>query len=62
MVHIVVQDEGTGLGPATEIGADHVGMRLMKERAPSVGGTIELDARPGSGTRLEAILPGGISQ
>ncbi|MGH2746726.1 MAG: sensor histidine kinase, partial [Actinomycetota bacterium] len=62
MVHIVVQDEGTGFDPAAETGADHVGMRLMKERAASVGGRIELDSRPGSGTRLEAILPGGISQ
>lgn len=62
MVHIVVQDEGTGFDPGAETGADHVGMRLMKERAASVGGRIELDSRPGSGTRLEAILPGGISQ
>lgn len=62
LVHIVVQDEGSGFDPAAEIGADHVGMRLMKERAASVGGRIELDSRPGSGTRLEAILPGGIAQ
>jgi signal transduction histidine kinase len=62
LVHIVVQDEGTGFDPAAEIGADHVGMKLMKERAASVGGRIEVDSRPGDGTRLEAILPGGVAQ
>jgi signal transduction histidine kinase len=62
MVHIVVQDSGPGFDPEAEVGADHVGMRLMKERAARVGGRIELDAKRGSGTRLEAILPGGVAQ
>jgi signal transduction histidine kinase len=62
MVHLVVQDEGPGFDPDAEIGADHHGMRLMKERAARVGGTIVLDSRPGAGTRLEAILPGGLAQ
>jgi len=61
MVHIVVQDEGPGFDPKAEVGHDHVGMRLMKERAARVGGRIELDSHPGSGTRLEAILPGGLA-
>ncbi|HEX2051026.1 MAG TPA: sensor histidine kinase [Actinomycetota bacterium] len=61
-VHIVVQDDGTGFDPSTEVGSDHVGMRLMRERAAHVGGAIELESRPGSGTRLEVILPGGVAQ
>lgn len=61
MVHIIVQDEGPGFDPDTKVGTDHVGMRLMTERAARVGGRIELDSRPGSGTRLEAILPGGVA-
>ena len=60
MVHIVVEDEGPGFDPGSEVGTDHVGMRLMRERAARVGGRIELETHPGSGTRLEAILPGGV--
>jgi signal transduction histidine kinase len=62
MVHIVVEDRGPGFDPETEVGTEHVGMRLMKERAERVGGRIELDTSPSSGTRLEAILPGGVAQ
>ena len=62
MVHIVVEDDGAGFDPNAEVGPDHVGMRLMRERASRVGGRILLDSQPGNGTRLEAILPGGITQ
>jgi signal transduction histidine kinase len=62
MVHIVVEDKGPGFDPSAEVGVDHVGMRLMKERAARVGGRIELASTPGAGTRLEAILPGGVAQ
>ena len=62
MVHLAVEDDGPGFDPQAEVGADHVGMRLMKERAARVGGRIEINSRPGSGTRLEAILPGGVAQ
>jgi signal transduction histidine kinase len=61
MVHIVVEDEGPGFNPETEVGKDHVGMRMMRERAARVGGRIELRSQPGAGTRLEAILPGGVA-
>ena len=60
--HIVVADDGPGFDPEDEVGEDHVGMRLMKERAARVGGRIVLNSAPGNGTRLEAILPGGVGQ
>jgi signal transduction histidine kinase len=62
MVHILVEDHGPGFDTSAEVGEDHVGMRLMKERAARVGGRIELDSKPGAGTRLEAILPAGVAQ
>jgi signal transduction histidine kinase len=61
MVHIIVEDEGPGFDPEIRIGEDHVGMRLMKERAARVGGRIELASQPGTGTKLEAILPAGVT-
>lgn len=61
-VHIIVEDEGPGFDPESEVSTDHVGMKLMKERAARVGGSINLDTAPGMGTRLEAILPGGVVQ
>jgi signal transduction histidine kinase len=60
-IHIVVEDDGAGFNPEAEVSEDHVGMRLMKERAESLGGRIDLVSAPGSGTRLEAILPGGVA-
>ncbi len=62
MVHIVVEDDGSGFDPEVEIAADHVGMKLMRERAALVGGRIELHSARGGGTRLEAVLPGGLAQ
>jgi signal transduction histidine kinase len=62
MVHILVEDEGPGFDTSVEVGEDHHGMRLMHERAARVGGRIELDSKPGAGTRLEAILPAGVAQ
>ena len=62
MVHIVVEDDGAGFDPEAEISTEHVGMKLMRERAALVGGRIELQSARGSGTRLEAVLPGGLAQ
>jgi signal transduction histidine kinase len=60
-VHIVVEDKGPGFDTDAEVGEDHVGMKLMRERAERVGGRLLLESQPGAGTRLEAILPGGVT-
>jgi two-component system nitrate/nitrite sensor histidine kinase NarX len=62
LVRIVVEDKGPGFNPEAEAGMDHVGVRLMKERAARVGGYISFDTGVGRGTRVEAILPGGVSR
>ncbi|HYY44240.1 MAG TPA: sensor histidine kinase [Actinomycetota bacterium] len=62
MVHILVEDDGQGFDPQAAVGSEHVGMRLMRERAQQVGGRIELDTAPGEGTRLRAVFPAGIAQ
>ena len=61
-VHIVVEDDGTGFDAASQVDDEHHGMRMMRERAERVGGHIQLDTAPGRGTRLEAVLPGGVAR
>jgi signal transduction histidine kinase len=61
-VHIVVEDDGPGFNPEADAGIDHVGVRLMKERAARVGGHVSFHSDMGRGTRVEAILPGGVSR
>ena len=61
-VHIVVEDDGPGFNPEADPGIDHVGVRLMKERAARVGGHVSFHSDMGRGTRVEAILPGGVSR
>jgi signal transduction histidine kinase len=60
-IHMVVQDQGPGFDTTQEVGEDHVGLRLMKERAARVGGQLLLESKPTEGTRLEVSLPGGVS-
>ncbi len=62
LVHIVVEDDGPGFNPDADAGIDHVGVRLMKERAARVGGHVSFHSGIGRGTRVEAILPGGVGR
>lgn len=58
-VRISVEDDGQGFDPAqvTGKGQQYFGLQIMRERAESVGGDLELDARPGQGTRLVIRVP-----
>jgi two-component system, NarL family, nitrate/nitrite sensor histidine kinase NarX len=58
-LRIEVEDRGNGtVAPAND--DMHFGLRLMRDRAERIGGTIEIDSRPGSGTRVVAVLPVGV--
>ena len=46
-----VLDDGTGFDLAVPSGAGH-GMAMMRERAHSIGGRIEINALPGEGTQV----------
>jgi two-component system, NarL family, sensor histidine kinase UhpB len=52
-------DDGRGFdtGSIVERPERHVGVLRMKERARHAGGTLQVDSRPGEGTRLTLILP-----
>ncbi|MFF3345292.1 sensor histidine kinase [Streptomyces sp. NPDC002779] len=55
-LHLAVSDDGTGAAPGKAPGFGLVGMR---ERARSVGGTLDAGPCPGGGFRVTAVLPLG---
>jgi two-component system NarL family sensor kinase len=51
-----IEDDGQGFDSG-EIPADRFGLTGMNERAKLMGGTFEIQTTPGTGTRLEALVP-----
>jgi len=58
-VQLCVEDNGRGFDvTGVEGGERHrFGLSIMRERAASVGGELEIDSRPGQGTRVVLRLP-----
>jgi two-component system nitrate/nitrite sensor histidine kinase NarX len=56
---IVIQDDGRGfdLTVAGAPGQEHFGLQIMRERAASVGGTVEVEPQIGRGTRVVIRVP-----
>jgi two-component system, NarL family, sensor kinase len=54
MLHVTVEDDGTGLPAQPSPG---VGIRSMQARASDVGGQLRLGSADGGGTRVVAELP-----
>ncbi|MCL4747738.1 MAG: type IV pili methyl-accepting chemotaxis transducer N-terminal domain-containing protein [Burkholderiaceae bacterium] len=55
-----VIDDGVGFGAEGGVaGPIHVGIGIMRERAQSVGATIEIDSHPGRGTTVAITVPAG---
>lgn len=52
-----VQDDGRGFDLSRADASDHIGLRGMRERATSVGGTLTVDTVPGDGTLLTLEIP-----
>ena len=58
MIQLTIQDNGVGI--AEEQGTirhDSHGLKIMRERAEAVGGTMNVSSSPGTGTRIEASIP-----
>ncbi len=51
-VTVTVDDDGVGLGEPPADAHNHHGMSIMRERAKSLGGALEISPRAGGGTRL----------
>ena len=56
-VHVEVRDNGPGFDIAAVPVGGLFGLKTMKERAESVGGTLIIDSRPGAGTRVDVVIP-----
>jgi len=51
-IEVEVADTGPGFEPDSKVVGNHLGLLGMRERVASLGGTLEINSRPGSGTRL----------
>lgn len=54
---VEVRDDGPGFDAQQWASAGGVGLAGMRERVHALGGTFELDAAPGQGTAIRALLP-----
>jgi two-component system, NarL family, sensor kinase len=61
---LVVEDDGRGFPPevlASRLAGGHVGLASQRARIEAAGGTMDLDSRPGDGTRVEIHVPAAAS-
>lgn len=54
---LTVRDHGSGFDPAAPRSARSLGIISMNERVVSLGGSLEVQSRPGAGTTVTATLP-----
>ena len=52
-VRLQISDEGTGFETGT-VRAHQMGLEIMRERAQAVGAILNIESRPGHGTRIAA--------
>ena len=52
-----VSDDGRGFDPAQVTSDMHVGLRIMRERAHRIGGSLSVRSQPGAGTEVALELP-----
>jgi signal transduction histidine kinase len=55
-LNLEVRDDGIGFDPQADF-PGHLGLRSMRERAQSVGGTLDIASAPDSGTRIFVCIP-----
>ncbi len=63
-VRVEVADDGVGfaLGPDQDFaGAGSLGLLGMRERAETIGGTLDVRSSPGSGTVVAAVVPSSVA-
>lgn len=53
-VRLTVADDGVGFDPAA-VTADHLGLRIMRERAEAIGAKLSVYSEPGEGTQVSVV-------
>lgn len=53
--HLLIENDGDGfdLSDTSESYGDHIGLKIMEERAKHLNGTFKIESEPGEGTRIE---------
>ena len=56
--HVVleIEDDGVGFDP-DRVPAGHLGLRTMNDRVEQIGGTLEIESAPGTGTLVRVTAP-----
>jgi signal transduction histidine kinase len=54
---VEVSDRGEGFDPRAAATEGHMGLAGMRERIEILGGSFDLQSRPGQGTRIRVVLP-----
>ena len=54
IVRLTISDDGAGFNPSL-VTPDHIGLRIMRERAESIGARFRVDSQPGEGTQISVI-------
>jgi signal transduction histidine kinase len=65
-VRAIVEDDGTGFDVSARSwhpsAASGFGLFSIRERIGHLGGTVEIESRPGDGTRVQITVPGRIDK
>jgi signal transduction histidine kinase len=56
ILEILVQDDGNGFNPASPLEDKHNGLGNMRRRAEAIGGRLELQSAPGTGTTVRLVV------
>jgi signal transduction histidine kinase len=61
-VILFIEDDGGGFDMSLISSQETFGLKSMRERARHIGGTLELDSRPGEGTRIVVRVPARLQE
>jgi signal transduction histidine kinase len=57
ILRLAIEDNGVGFEVAAARGGEHQGLVNMRDRVTHMGGQIQIDSAPGSGTRIIVRVP-----